>query len=297
MNTDNPTEVQSRVLVISPSATTRHMIVRMLQSLGRHAEQAVSGVEAMDAFREAADCGNPFEAAIVDALLADIEAAAFAQAANADAADRATAIVLLTVDPAPWGEARLHEAGFVFVLPKPCTSDQVAASLAAAANATVPDPSRPSQDGRSRRPDSGGTPRQVRVLLAEDSIVNQLIAVRILERLGYAVDLAQNGREAVEALARTHYDLVLMDCEMPEMNGFEATAEIRQGRSHPDIAIVAMTASQMAGDADNCLRAGMDDYIRKPADPEALQAIIEKHLGREARGEIHRDLPRSGDSR
>ena len=119
--------------------------------------------------------------------------------------------------------------------------------------------------------------RRARILVAEDNPVNQRVAQRMLERLGYDVDIAENGRRAVEALSTQDYDAILMDCSMPEMNGFDATREIRQ-RHGTKTVIIAMTASALPDDAELCRRAGMDDYLTKPVDTQRLRTVLERWI-------------------
>jgi CheY-like chemotaxis protein len=126
--------------------------------------------------------------------------------------------------------------------------------------------------------------RRVRILVAEDNVVNQKVALRILDKLGYRADAVADGKEALRALETIPYDLVLMDLQMPEMDGFEATGVIRDPRSRVrrhDIPVIAMTAHAMKGDRERCLEAGMDDYISKPVTALALNDILEKHLPRD----------------
>ena len=120
-----------------------------------------------------------------------------------------------------------------------------------------------------------------RVLLAEDNIVNQKVAMRVLEKSGYHVDVVADGTEAVKALESITYDLVLMDCQMPEMDGYEATRIIRSPESavlNHDIPVIAVTAHAMRSDCERCFEAGMDDYIAKPIDPLKLMKVIEKWI-------------------
>jgi CheY-like chemotaxis protein len=132
--------------------------------------------------------------------------------------------------------------------------------------------------------------RRIRVLLAEDNPVNQRVAVQILTKMGHRADAVANGKEAIEALRLVPYDVVLMDCQMPEMDGFEATTAIRDpatGTRDPRIPIIALTAHAMKGDRERCLRAGMNDYVAKPIQPAELATALERQM--EGRAPVGRD--------
>jgi len=139
------------------------------------------------------------------------------------------------------------------------------------------------EDHGTTQPTSKSCDRSWRILVAEDNITNQQVALAILEKLGCRADAVANGKEALESLRNIPYDLVLMDCQMPEMSGYEATAFIRSPRSgvrNPKIPIIALTAHAMRGDREECLASGMDDYIAKPVEPAHLQAILDKWLSK-----------------
>ncbi|RYZ53130.1 MAG: response regulator, partial [Proteobacteria bacterium] len=122
--------------------------------------------------------------------------------------------------------------------------------------------------------------KRCRILIAEDVQINQIVALRMVEKLGHFAHAVANGKEVIDALHNGDYDLILMDCHMPEMDGFEATREVRISKTipNPDIWIVAMTASAMKGDKERCLAIGMNDYVSKPIEPKSLEKILNKWL-------------------
>lgn len=177
-----------------------------------------------------------------------------------------------------------REAGVAAYLTKPVRQSQLFDCLANVISAAAVTPER---DVTSSQPGSKlltkHTLKEAKmssnklILLAEDNIVNQKVAIRQLQKLGYRADAVANGREAIEALSRISYDLVLMDCQMPEMDGYEATAEIRgQEGERKHTPIVAMTAHALTGDREKCIAAGMDDYISKPVKSEELAQVLER---------------------
>jgi CheY-like chemotaxis protein len=140
-----------------------------------------------------------------------------------------------------------------------------------------------SLERRTQAPTENAPRKQARILLAEDNIVNQRVALKQLSRMGYEADVVSTGVQVLEAVARTRYDVILMDCHMPEMDGYEATARIRElPKSFGKVRIIAMTANAMQGDREKCIEAGMDDYISKPVKLEDLRAALERNERKEA---------------
>jgi CheY-like chemotaxis protein/HPt (histidine-containing phosphotransfer) domain-containing protein len=245
-------------------------------------DEAESGDAALELLRSGATQGSPYQIAILDLMMPGMDGFQLARAIKADSRIDETHLVLLTSFGQLGSDTMAHAAGAAAYLTKPVRQSQLFDCLID----VVGSPSRamesnashilPSERLTDLKEESASMPH-ILILLAEDSIVNQKIAVRQLQKLGYRADAVANGREVLEALARIPYDLVFMDCQMPEMDGYEATAEIRRregAKKHTKI--VAMTANALAGDRKKCIAAGMDDYISKPVRPEALAAVLER---------------------
>jgi signal transduction histidine kinase/DNA-binding response OmpR family regulator len=265
-----PTDLAGRrVLVVDDNATNRRILTAQLARWGMKSRETESSVEAL-AWIEA---GEHFDLALVDHLMPELDGLALTDAIRrARPTDAPAVIVLSSV-----GHRVARDADDVMFLTKPvkpsALHDAIATALGPEALAPVARP--------AARPDRGDAQialdRRLHVLVAEDNAVNQKLALRLLERLGYAADLATNGLEAIAAIERKRYDVVFMDVQMPELDGLEATRRIvaRWDRAHRPT-IVAMTANAMDGDREMCLAAGMDDYLSKPIRPEELAAALDR---------------------
>ncbi|MFC1499809.1 response regulator, partial [Candidatus Zixiibacteriota bacterium] len=189
-------------------------------------------------------------------------------------------LVLLTSMGQRGDAQKMKEIGFEAYLTKPIRMTQLYDALLQVMSKQVPDSTddAPSETPIITQYSLKERKQKVRILLAEDNPVNQKVASIMLEKAGYQVDVADNGQEAMEALERSSYTMVLMDVQMPEMDGFEATAAIREKeeQSGQHLPIIAMTAHAMEGDRERCLDAGMDDYLAKPIQPKELMAVLEK---------------------
>jgi CheY-like chemotaxis protein len=183
----------------------------------------------------------------------------------------------------------MQEAGFAAYLVKPIREAQFRTALATAWGATVNQVATPliTRHSVARVPESkrDEVPSGIRLLVAEDNIVNQKVAERMLDKLGYGVDIVTNGQDALGALEQSSYAAILMDCQMPVMDGFEATTAIRAREdkdARPRTPIIAMTANAMKGDRERCIEAGMDDYVPKPVRMKELAAALERWVPRPA---------------
>ena len=270
------------ILVVDDNATNRDVLAAQLGAWGVRSEEAPDGPSALLALARAKDAGDPFVAAILDMQMPGMDGADLARAIKADKALAPTRLVLMT-SVGERGDARqMEEIGFAAFLVKPARQSDLFDSLSAVlAGAAVARPTRPIVTRHAIREMRRGG---IRILLAEDNITNQQVALGILKRLGLRADTVANGAEAVRSLETLPYDLVLMDVQMPEMDGLEATRRIRDPQSavqQHEVPIIAMTAHAMRGDRERCLEAGMNDYVTKPVSAQALADALERWLPRE----------------
>jgi signal transduction histidine kinase/DNA-binding response OmpR family regulator len=264
------------VAVIDDNRTNRTILERYLGSWGMRDHAFENGRQALEKLREAARGDDPYEVAIVDMMMPGMDGAAVAKEIRADPTLKDMVVILLTSA----GHSEHPVPGIDVELVKPVRPSllfdvlhSLLASKPAHANRKVMD--------ESATPPNQAAHRWARLLVVEDNVANLKVAVRMVEKLGYRADVAANGIEAVRVLSEMQYDAVLMDCHMPEMDGFDATREIRKnepaGRHTP---VIAMTASALSGDRERCLAAGMDDYISKPIKMHVVAAVLERWLGR-----------------
>ena len=258
-----------RVLVVDDNATNRRILAAQLGRWGMEVRQTASPNEAL-AWVEG---GERFDLALLDHLMPELDGLALAEALrSARPVDPPAVIILSSI-----GQRAARDADDVAFLTKPvkpsALHDAIATALAGGAASAGPQP----VDREPNEPQIA-LERRLRILVAEDNPVNQKLALRLLERMGYAADVAENGLEVIAALERQPYDLVLMDVQMPELDGLEATRRIRARWPDDGPRIVAMTANAMAEDREACLVAGMNDYLAKPIRVAELEAALARSL-------------------
>jgi CheY-like chemotaxis protein len=260
---------------VDDNATNHRVMAGMLDRCGCRHHHAMDGPAALARLRSAADSGEPFRVAVLDMMMPGMDGEELGAAIAADPAIASTTLVMLTSMGTPGDAKRLAQRQFAAYLTKPIREGQLRACLMMLAGRPRPDV----QHGLVTRHTIREASRHLRILLAEDNRTNQKVATILLERLGHRVVLAESGVEAVDALRAEPFDLVLMDVQMPEMDGLEATRRIRRGESGAErtgIPIVAMTAHAMKGDREQCLESGMDAYLAKPIKPTDLRDVIER---------------------
>jgi CheY-like chemotaxis protein len=277
-----------RVLAVDGNDTNRRILSHQLGAWRIKAGSAASGQEALGKLRTAAEAGQPYHLALLDVQMPEMNGLTLARAIKDDPALAGTRLIVLTCFGKTFSPAELKAAGIEAYLVKPvkqsrlfdCMTDamdrvsvQINPPKTAVASASNAVPLEASQKLE-----------KVRILLAEDNIVNQKVALAHLRKLGHMAQAVANGLEVLRALEQISYGIILMDCQMPEMDGYEATRAIRNREQALDgpcpwkspVYIIALTASAMEGDSEKCLAVGMDDYLSKPVRPSELQAALER---------------------
>jgi len=268
--------INTRVLLVVDNATRRQFLDQKISAWRMLAQSAESGEAALAMLRQAATEETPYSLAIVDLQKPEMDGLAFAQKLKDDPILGTTQLILLTPFGSPVPRDQLKEFRVAACCVKPVRQsvlfDCVSEVLARPGSDEKSEPLEPLI--KAEVPESV---RKERVLLAEDNAVNQQVALGNLRKLGYEADVAANGFEVLEAIARKSYDIILMDCQMPDLDGYQVTREIRQReRKGRHAYIIAMTANAMVGDREKCLAAGMDDYVSKPLNRADLRAAMQR---------------------
>ena len=268
------------ILVVDDNETNRDILQGQLGSWGCRVKEAVDGPDALHKFYQADNEKDPFQVAILDMQMPGMDGLSLGKVIKADDKLKSVHLIMMT-SMGQAGDARLFEkAGFAAYLMKPVGHSDLFDCLS-----TIISGDSKSQQKKAiitRHTVRELQRKNIRILLAEDNITNQQVATGILKKFGFmGVKTVSNGIQAVKALEESSYNLVLMDVQMPEMDGFEATRKIRKIESESGkkrIPIIAMTAHAMKKDRDNCISAGMDDYVSKPIDPKFFLEVLKRWL-------------------
>ncbi|MBF0217174.1 MAG: response regulator [Candidatus Omnitrophica bacterium] len=279
---DVPVELEGmNILVVDDNANNRLLLNMLLSKAGARVSEVSDGNTAHKAVSDAVKNGDPYEVVIMDLQMPFTSGETAGRAIKEDPVTGNTILIMLTSHGQKGDAKKLEALGFSGYLVKPVRRDRLFECLRMSI-------------GRKKLGERGITPpkeiitaytirerkkEKIRILVVEDNKTNQDVAVAILGKLGYRSDVAANGEEAIKMLEMISYDLVLMDCQMPVMDGYTASGEIRKmGPAVRDVTIVAMTANALAGDREKCLNAGMTDYISKPVSPADIMKILAKYL-------------------
>ena len=264
------------VLIVDDNATNRRILMEMLSNWGMRPTSAESVREALPLLRGAHQAGEPYDLVLTDANMPDVDGFTLAKEIKEDRMLGSTIIMMLTSGDRRGDVTRCDELGLAAYLLKPIKQSELFDAIVLALGVAEAE-----DDSSSKAAvEETAVLRPLKVLLAEDSLVNQRLAVGLLEKHGHTVMVAGHGREAIATMQSQTFDVVLMDVQMPEMDGFEATAAIRhqEQRTGGHIPIVAMTAHAMKGDRERCIAAGMDSYVSKPVRASQLFQVIESVL-------------------
>ncbi|MBI2332340.1 MAG: response regulator, partial [Chloroflexi bacterium] len=266
----------ARILSVDDNQTNRYVLSKMVEGFGCHIDSAASGARGLEMLHQAMRAGDPYHVVLLDMQMPGMDGEQTARAIKSDPLVKEVKIVILTSMGKRGDAVRLEALGCSGYLLKPVKQQMLYEALLAVLN-------------RREEKGAGIVTRHVisekrasdrRILLAEDNAINQKIAVAMLQKNGYSVDVVDNGQQALDQATSSRYNAILMDVQMPDMDGFEATQRIREWETAHDrhIPIIAMTAHAMKGDREKCIDAGMDDYITKPIESRILYNVLERWL-------------------
>ncbi len=276
-----------RVLLLHRHDKVRAVLTEQLSNCGARATGLATGAAVISELHGAMEAGDPYSIAVIAFDVPDMTVEALGTLIKSDAKLRDTVLVMLTTLGQQGDAERLRAIGFDAYLTRPMRPSQLSDILSAVWGVKQRGGVREVfvtrhtiNESRAHEAAAQHTPWRGRVLVAEDNVVNQRAAARMLEVLGCTVDVVGNGREALEKLEAEFYDLVLMDCQMPEMDGYEATREIRrlEMKKGGHTTVIAMTAHALPGDREKCFEAGMDDFVAKPIRKELIAEVVDRHL-------------------
>ncbi|MBN1847588.1 MAG: response regulator [Deltaproteobacteria bacterium] len=273
--------IGKRILLIDDNKTSLEVLQRCCESWGCVVDLAQGGEMAFSLMRAVHKVGAPYDLVIMDLQMPEMDGAEIGRIIKTDPDLKDTVMIILSPSGMRGDASRMKQIGFAGYLTKPIRSSQLYDCAVAVLGLKTDDFHSPVSGIVTRHEINEKKKRRGRILLVEDNKVNQKLATRLLEKFGYRSDIAVNGKRAVKALETAHYDLVLMDIQMPEMDGIEATKIIRDPKSkvkNHEIPIIAMTAYVMTEDREKCLQAGMNDYLTKPINPQELEEVIEEYL-------------------
>jgi len=268
-----------RFLVVDDNETNRRLLDLILKSWSCRSDEAPDGPTALAMFHEAVAAKDPYDIAIIDMQMPEMDGDTLGTMIKADPLIKDTLLVMMTSIGQKGDAKHMEEIGFSAYLTKPLKQSKLYDGLATVLGASKAKVEKKSIITNYTIKEINK--RRVRILVADDNAVNQKVALKILEKMGYRADAVADGIEVLKALETVPYDLVLMDCQMPEMDGYESTGNIRNPKSkvmNHDIPVIAMTANALKGDREKCLEAGMNDYISKPVDPNELNEVIMRFI-------------------
>jgi two-component system sensor histidine kinase/response regulator len=271
-----------RVLIVDDNATNREILDHHTRDWKMRSSLAASGRQALEMLREASG-RDPYELAILDMQMPEMDGLMLGRAIKSDPAIASTRLVMLTSLGNQLDAEDMKQAGIEACVLKPVKQSRLFNRVAEVMAGHMPLARKKTQTAtlslKSPVPPPPNLSRKaVRILLAEDNIINQKVAVGLLNNIGYGADVANNGVEVLAALALRPYDLILMDCQMPELDGYETTQRIRANPESGSMRIIAMTANAMRGESEKCLEAGMNDYLSKPVRLESLRDMLARWM-------------------